>query len=740
MISNFSTIRQYPNLDCKQTDLITQYFNNIALDTAGEHNINTIAKNIQHIRIMTYNVHFWTNPNEDPNIDNIIDTILTINPDVLCLQEVLYSKLQIDGKKLLDKYEIKSFCNITPSWFNDVYGNMILIDKTLLRKLKKQPAEQYFSNNVCGKSNRCFLGQFNYIYDSLNCCQQGKSIVPLQGAETRCFIKISLPQFDIICTHLEAYNTETRVKQLTELNKFITRPTIVLGDFNMICENDYVDPFKTEYLDTSEYKKYKEQAMGYKTLENFTDNKWTDTGKDSSINMTTWNGTRIDYIFNVVPQYLIDVYDELLSWEKKLETTYATLAHDYTMVEAIFKNMNTKVFIHSLLANNKILLSEIKEFFNKNKDVLRQLVNLNYKTSYNMVNVTDMLTKINEYLITPVDDYTQSSTPVDAEDIYVYIDKLNNEGILDGLYQKINTINNLLPTIAKYGVYFSNASDHLPIFVDIPYSNVMLIPEYNEKLKDIETAEHFEKYGYIEITKEQFLHYWNLINDTTFDITNIVVYNGQVSYPNVIDWIGLDSHVGSGFELKDPYNFGTSKGSNSMGNMGIYGAASDKQAIRWGQGFMNDFKKTNSNRIASMSLEDKKKIETLLLHEFQLMFSTDIKICYVGSELEWKNYPEDFDEKYDIIVGEMFTEVKITKKSFDESTRKFGVMKLLKKYTTMETVPSQPIQKQLIVDEQSYNMYEILPIQEEQSGGNYYKQKYLKYANKNSRLRKMFAR
>jgi hypothetical protein len=56
------------------------------------------------LRIMTWNVHFWTNINEESSVDFIMDNIKTINPDILGIQEATFGKTKFTNENDKSRY------------------------------------------------------------------------------------------------------------------------------------------------------------------------------------------------------------------------------------------------------------------------------------------------------------------------------------------------------------------------------------------------------------------------------------------------------------------------------------------------------------------------------------------------------------------------------------------------------------------------------------------------------------
>ena len=697
-VDGFKTERSYPDYTSSVSiDVLKeQYIDNI--EKSKDLNKTLINNKANNIRIMTYNVHFWTDVNEQNNVEAMLNDIKNINPDILCLNEVtlgktkhndrdiveLFETLMYSGPDTIKKYEnyeLLSFCNITPSWFNTVYGNAVFIKKKIRKLIQKdflnKPNEPY--SKICGIGNKCTMGQYNHVYDDLNCCKEGSAKKFTNGQETRCFIKFSLPHFDIICTHLEAYDTTKREIELKEIDKHISRTTIILGDFNMISETDYIPEVKNKWIDHSNYEKFKDTALGRNVIDSLG---WEEIDNLKKINMTTWNGTRVDYIF----------YKNII----KYPTFYKKI------VDLNFKSR---------------MWGQHNDFFKNYNDLIECL----------KIDGYDVLEMENEFTY-----FKQNPMSQDKND---FVRKIWDNAI--EIYKEC--ANSFMTNhIKDSGVYFTSSSDHLPLYVDIGYTFKSLV---TPELKEIESNEDFLTNNYIELTAKDFIKHWNTINKTVYDENDFCIYNGQPSAS--YSWV---NHLNQFTNFVDPYNYGTSPGSNSLGNNGLYGARNAVQAIVWATTFVY-------RGIASGAIDPNNK--NFIVHEFKINFDQDIKICYIGSEMEWQGYKDHFDEKYDIIVGEHFKEIKITSKSFINNANKYVSIKskyyykINKKESAIEQdftdnyTEINPVEDIFNYTDGTHFTHKpkgynpkIQPIIIAQTGGYNYKEKYLKYKKKYLDLRK----
>ena len=219
------------------------------------------------IRIMTYNVHFWMGPKRQNDFENkgndIVMMINSINPDIICLQEV-----QIDDsigwntiKTKFDKNYVvseKYFCSADWSKF----GNMIIYKKDIQFK------------------NYRIIDHIGIQADTE--ITEGKT--SSRKIEKRCAIACDIniynKNYTIYSVHLEVENEKDRIDLTQKIiedikkNRDDNKISIVLGDFNstrkeqpykLMNENQMIDSYNFKGIPPPLY--------------------------------TTWTGTEIDFIF-----------------------------------------------------------------------------------------------------------------------------------------------------------------------------------------------------------------------------------------------------------------------------------------------------------------------------------------------------------------------------------------------------------------------------------------------------------
>jgi len=333
-------IRPKPE-DDKNTLLELYENNNVALKTQ----IKTKSSDV--IRIMTWNIHYWSKITkgkrdgiETPNFKEILNEIVEINPDIVCLQEVNYGKTKYINSDLQEElnsigYILVSFCNTVGSWFVVPYGNAVIVKKDFL---------------WCGDNDCISVPQRNNVFK-----------VNSQGKSTKCFIETIYKNIKIICTHLDVYDKSGNIRkeQIEELDEYIgdSCPTIILGDFNLVNSNDYNgsddDRAWYDYISTNPERGGNGEA--YNLIKS---KGWIDSFdiKGHIPKYTTWNSTRIDYIFfknfNVINSSY--EYNNLI---KDSFVNYTTNSDHIPVIVDLFKSE----------INNIRCTSSIKDLCNKVK-------------------------------------------------------------------------------------------------------------------------------------------------------------------------------------------------------------------------------------------------------------------------------------------------------------------------------------------------------------------------------------
>lgn len=167
------------------------------------------------IRFMTYNVHFWKGKNKENTVEPILTLIKKINPDILCLQEVIWHDK--NKKDLTQKFKELGYTDGGEKTFvagKGALGNIIF---------SKYPLSDLYAKkykNPVRREYRSFTG----------------GTVLFNNQPIRFY-----------CTHLDVWDEteKTRLEEITELTDHIKnndadiKNIIFMGDFNAVREEDY---------------------------------------------------------------------------------------------------------------------------------------------------------------------------------------------------------------------------------------------------------------------------------------------------------------------------------------------------------------------------------------------------------------------------------------------------------------------------------------------------------------------
>jgi len=264
------------------------------------------------IRIATFNVHYFTDVYEKTSTyDQVIKDIETVNADIIILQEVLIGgdNVPINENVTLHLYTLfddltkigykkKIACNSVPSWYNAVYGNIMLIHNRI--------CDPDTANAYCDSLDETI---FTFPKSKHSTTVSGEH----QGTrETRCYIKCKV-EFNgytmyIYGTHLDVSDEDERLSQMRTIISDARKHTrksktlvFIMGDFNTFSPSDLEDDHNARISNFT-----RKNGKVYSEMKR---RKWYDCHSESPAKMTTWNGTRVDFIFcskkikGVIPEY-----------------------------------------------------------------------------------------------------------------------------------------------------------------------------------------------------------------------------------------------------------------------------------------------------------------------------------------------------------------------------------------------------------------------------------------------------
>lgn len=258
-------------------------------------------KNDKILRVVSYNVHFWTKTKEpltgytDDAIEPILNVIRTLNADVLCLQEVSYGNHLGGGAYLSDKVKKKTFDQLK----QDFKAMGYLVDDAAFYQ-GAQHQSSPFGNLVLSKYPLAALGKGRRDFST-----------PAIRGEKRGFARlhVELPRGEklvVLSTHLEVDDTlaGTRRAQLRDVqnytNSLVDEPNVIVaGDMNQVRKDElsYDVNGQTAW---HWFASKQQNPIDWNVIDVLTGDGYVDSFSKKSWTKpkyTTWNGSTIDYVF-----------------------------------------------------------------------------------------------------------------------------------------------------------------------------------------------------------------------------------------------------------------------------------------------------------------------------------------------------------------------------------------------------------------------------------------------------------
>lgn len=606
--------------------LVSVYKDNIQIgyDT-GINGFIELGKLPNTLRVMSWNVRYWTNVNNELTIYEIGETINKIAPDIVLLQEATtgvskYNPQGIDIQTICKDYFLLTSCNSVPSWYNTVYGIIVL--------MKKELYEAHMSYGSIGINGEiCKLGHtvcdFNQYATTFAEPSPTKKIVTgnimrtMGSRETNCYVKISLTEFDIIATHFNSTGASVRMKQIDQIDEMITRPTIIMGDYNIIDKRPYLSNYN--YLSEYDHQNRLKEWEYIKRINVLNDN--IDDGEIPYMNSKKWlSKMKYDKVDNG------NANDNNKIFKDTIQNLYEM--YDYAIEEyGIIKERKTNIIDE--IAENKVF-TLIRVFDRLQPNIAGIFSNIIRPSVSVWTNVV-------------VDHFFHKHSPM----------------------MKYNTY-----------THFNNYSDHLPLIIDINDN------EYNVFLRQAKRKDVINKQLEIVDTLNEDNY---ILEKFIKNNPERIFSNGQplISY----DWYDLSNmtdnknvNIKDGFTFSDPYttgNFGM-----SLGTKGIYMCHHNKNCVeRYGKHFQiqyldNDITIQNMNNSISYNVCG---LRDSYLGFYWKLTTDDVKIKEPTFGMATPAYDiliNNYDSKNDILYlsDNVF---KITHKNYDSNTGISNIVKLI---------------------------------------------------------------
>lgn len=228
---------------------------------------NIPMKQSNTLRIMTMNVHMWSNVYNVSCKKEILEVIKRSGSDIVCLEEIQY-KTKEDLNKIKKKTGLEYLNTVVTANHNKMpFGNM------MLSKRKWDIIENIYLGRYNGENRSAIYARFGTLH--------------------------------VYCVHLDVWD-DTGTERKKELDVLMTHisknakdndPIVVCGDFNAIRKDDYSDEEWKKIIEADNIRR----ITTLSELDIFDKNKFTSVfsnvfSKEMRMG-TAWSGRIVDYMF-----------------------------------------------------------------------------------------------------------------------------------------------------------------------------------------------------------------------------------------------------------------------------------------------------------------------------------------------------------------------------------------------------------------------------------------------------------
>lgn len=237
-------------------------------------------KYISQLRVVTLNVHFFTDINEQSNVHQLARLLKPMSIDILALQEVLHTNR--DAHIAPERhYHLKLLSDLLELPYIAFCETVFEFGNALLSKFPMKNSTNYYAD----------VGE--------NLYKRGMLAVQIEHE----FFRENNATFYV--THLDQIYEHARLKQIEQFEKYIQQNDnlqLIMGDMNSLTFSDYSDDYFRIYIDDIRQKNNWERPFELVTNQlkayGFTDC-WREMNNEA-INdqaVTCIYKTRIDYIW-----------------------------------------------------------------------------------------------------------------------------------------------------------------------------------------------------------------------------------------------------------------------------------------------------------------------------------------------------------------------------------------------------------------------------------------------------------
>lgn len=235
----------------------------------------TAPRTRDNLRVCTFNVHFWSDVDEQFNFDRILSVIKNTQADVVCLQEAV----------------LPTTMDANIPTRSDSGGWMI---QNIIGQFEKAG---YMYNTSCatdhtGRSSRgSFFG--NVIFSKFP-IESAKAGILDSDEQNRCFVSVTISNVTIACVHLDVFDDsgKTRVRQIKGMLSKLegVDNLIVCGDFNALYSSDYTSE-EQEWLERNNQG----NSVVYDECNLMAESGFVDAFAGQEMKYSVWSARRVDY-------------------------------------------------------------------------------------------------------------------------------------------------------------------------------------------------------------------------------------------------------------------------------------------------------------------------------------------------------------------------------------------------------------------------------------------------------------
>lgn len=230
------------------------------------------------IRIISYNVQYWTDTHGDINHKEVSKIVQLFKPDIFAMQEVLIPIGKSTDAYLSDGRKIK-----------DALYKFSSLGFSVDTKVS-------FTGGICGKHTG--FGNALFTHKRIMAERVSMSTVECKSTVTNVIHLPSHKRFIISVVHLDVHDSsgKKRRAQLKSVidaleRSFADLPKMIVGDFNCVSRRDYTSE-EWEWVNANTRDGTPED---FQTIQMAEEMGYRDVFADRQLTYTVWSGRRVDF-------------------------------------------------------------------------------------------------------------------------------------------------------------------------------------------------------------------------------------------------------------------------------------------------------------------------------------------------------------------------------------------------------------------------------------------------------------